>query len=200
MAEEREKVHYEFFTHILDTRGRFGCAEERSWPCTIGMNEKGGMTDEEFEKFIENSIVPLYPDLEDTPGKRVLLKVDSGLGRNGRELLLKCRFCGLYLYPSPPNATSVQQGADHNYGPFNVVVHDNLKKMSSAFYAAGQTIPLNMSTFGLIVYGGTIPVGPLTTITCRNALQETFDVASNLSSWREVGAVPHTRSASPTRR
>ena len=48
-AEAREKVHYKFLTHILDTRGRFGCAEERSWPCTIGMNEKGGMTDEEFK-------------------------------------------------------------------------------------------------------------------------------------------------------
>jgi hypothetical protein len=50
-----------------------------------------------------------------------------------------------------------------------------------------------MTTFGLIVYGGTIPVGPSTTVTCRNALAETFDVASNLTSWREVGAVPHTR-------
>ena len=67
------------------------------------------------------------------------------------------------------------------------------EKMSSAFYAAGLTIPLNMTTFGLIIYGGTIPVDPSTTVTCRNALAETFDVASNLTSWREVGAVPHTR-------
>ena len=192
-AEEREKVRYEFLTHILDTRGRFGCEEERSWPCTIGMNEKGGMTDDEFEKYIDNSIVPLYPDMEDTPGKRVLLKVDSGPGRNGRELLMKCRFRGLYLYPGLPNATSVQQETDHNYGPFKGVVRNNLKKISTSFYAAGLTIPLNTTTFGLIVYGGTIPVGPSTTITCRNALAETFDVKSNLTSWREVGAVPHTR-------
>jgi hypothetical protein len=54
-AEEREKVCYKFLTHILDTRGRFGCEEERSWPCTIGMNKKGGMTDNEFEKYIDNS-------------------------------------------------------------------------------------------------------------------------------------------------
>jgi hypothetical protein len=44
-AEEREKIRFEFLTHTLDTCGRFGCAEERIWPCTIGMNEKGGMTD-----------------------------------------------------------------------------------------------------------------------------------------------------------
>jgi len=63
-------------THILDTRGRFGCEEERSWWCAIGMNEKGGMTDNEFEKYIDNSIVPLNPDLEDMPGKRVKRRVE----------------------------------------------------------------------------------------------------------------------------
>jgi hypothetical protein len=47
------------------------------------MNEKGRMTDVEFKKYIDISIIPLFPKLEDTPGKRVLLKVDSGPGRNG---------------------------------------------------------------------------------------------------------------------
>jgi hypothetical protein len=106
-AEEREKIRFEFLIHTLDTCGRFGCGEERIWPCTIGMNEKGGMTDEEFEKYIDNSIVPLYPNLKDTPGKRFLLKVESGPGRNGRELLVRCRCHGLYIYPGLPNATSV---------------------------------------------------------------------------------------------
>ena len=78
------------------------------------MNKKGGMTDVEFEKYIDTSIVPLFPELEDTKGKRVLLKVDSGSGRNGRDLLMKCRFCGLYVYPSLPNATSMQQETDRN--------------------------------------------------------------------------------------
>jgi hypothetical protein len=113
-AEEREKIRFEFLTHTLDTRGRFGCAEERIWPCTIGMNKKGGMTDVEFEKYIDTSIVPLFPKLEDTKGKRVLLKVDSGSGRNRRDLLMKCRFCGLYVYPSLPNTTSMQQETDRN--------------------------------------------------------------------------------------
>ena len=46
--------------------------------------------------------------------------------------------------------------------------------------------------FGLIVYGGTIPV-LTSTITCQNTLAETFDGVSNKNSWREVGKVPHTR-------
>jgi hypothetical protein len=44
------------------------------------MNEKGGMNNEEFERYIDNSNVPLFPDLEDTPGKCILLKVDSACG------------------------------------------------------------------------------------------------------------------------
>jgi hypothetical protein len=86
------------------------------------MNEKGSMTDEEFEKYIDNSILPLYPDLKDTPGKRFLLKAESGPGRNGRELLVRCRCHGLYIYPGLPNATSVQQETDLNYGLFKSVV------------------------------------------------------------------------------
>ncbi len=83
----------------------------------VGMNEKGGMNDEEFECSVNNSIVPLFPDLKDTPGKRILLKVDSGPGRNGQDLLNKCRFRGIFIYPGLPNATSsVQQKTDINYG------------------------------------------------------------------------------------
>ena len=59
------------------------------------MNEKGGMTDVKFKKYIDISIVSLFPELEDTKGKRVLLKVDSSSGRNGRDLLMKCHFRGL---------------------------------------------------------------------------------------------------------
>ena len=62
-AEEREKIRFEFLTQTLDTCGRFGCAEEMIWPCTIGMNKKNGMTEDEFEKYIDNSIILLYPDL-----------------------------------------------------------------------------------------------------------------------------------------
>jgi hypothetical protein len=47
------------------------------------MNKKGGMTDDEFEKYIDNSIITLNSDLKDTPCNRVLLKVDSGPGAMG---------------------------------------------------------------------------------------------------------------------
>jgi hypothetical protein len=188
-AEERKKLPFEFLTHVCNTRGRFGCDEEWVWPCTIGLNETGGMNDEEFDKYIDNSIVPLYPDLEDTPGKQVLLKVDSSPGRNGRDLLNKARLKGVYLFPGLPNATSVQQETDINYGPFKSVVRSNLKKIATACFSAQKSMKLGPSIFGLIVYGG---VCPISNVVCKNAVDSTFNVESNLHSWVEVGAVPFT--------
>jgi hypothetical protein len=80
---------------------------------------------------------------------------------------MKCWFRRLYIYPGLPNATSVQQETDLNYGPFKFIVLNNLKEILSAFYAVGIPIPPGMSTFGLIVYSGTILVGT-TTISYRN--------------------------------
>ena len=47
---------------VWDTR-------EDNWGASIGLNEKGGMDKEEFAKYIRNSILPLYPDAMDVPGK-----------------------------------------------------------------------------------------------------------------------------------
>jgi len=80
------------------------------------------MNDEELERYINITIIPLFPDMEDTPGNRILLKVDSGPGHNCMSFLVSCRFCGLYLFPGLPNATSVQQETDRNYGLFKKVV------------------------------------------------------------------------------
>jgi hypothetical protein len=99
------------------------------------MNEKGGTNDKEFKRYINNTIIPLFPDMRDTPGKRVLLKVDSGPGRKCMNLLISCKFHSLYLFPGLPNATSVQQETDHNYGLFKKVVRRNLATLATSCYA-----------------------------------------------------------------
>ena len=57
--------------------------------------KKAGMNAEDFHKYIEKSILPLYPDVEDKPGKRVFLKVDSGPGHMNVKMLagLKIAWC-----------------------------------------------------------------------------------------------------------
>jgi hypothetical protein len=66
---------------------------------TFGMNEKGGMDAIELAKYLESSILPLYPDLDDICGKRLLIKVDSGPGRTNTEMLAKLRLRGVYFVP-----------------------------------------------------------------------------------------------------
>ena len=62
--------------HVPRVLRKFGCKEERTWPVSFGQNEKGGMDEEEFAKYLFNSIVPLFPHAKDKPGHCVLLKVD----------------------------------------------------------------------------------------------------------------------------
>ena len=83
-------------------------------------------------------------------GERILLKVDSGPGRNCMSLLVSCRFRGLYLFPGLPNATSVQRETDRNYGLLKKVVRRNLAALATSCYAQKKPIPLSVSTFGLV--------------------------------------------------
>jgi hypothetical protein len=105
------------------------------------MNEKGGMNDREFEHYINNSIVSLFPDLEDMLGQHILLKFNSGPGRNGQDLLNKCWFRGVYIYPCLSNSTSVQQEMNINYGLFKGVVWRNLSKIAMTCMPTGSQCP-----------------------------------------------------------
>ena len=158
-------------------------------PCGIRMNEKGGMNDEEFERYINNTIISLFPDMEDTLRKRVLMKVDSGPGHNCMSRLVSCKFRSLYLFPGPQNATSVQQETDRNYGLFKKVFRRNLATLATNCYAQKKPIRLSVSTFGLVIYGG---VCPQTSVVCEDAVAEALSVDRNLECWALVGAVPLT--------
>ncbi len=45
-------------------------------------------------------------------GKRVMVKVDSGLGRLELNFLAESRTLGLAIYPGVPNTTTVMQETD----------------------------------------------------------------------------------------
>ena len=154
------------------------------------MNKKGGMNDAEFERYVDNDINDMFPGMEAVlaiPGKRVLLKVDNGPGHSCAAMLVKAKFKGIYLYPGPPNATAIHQETDQSYGPFKLVVRTNLDQIATGCHAAGKTMKLGMSTFGLIVYGENFPESG---VMCQNTVDLAFDKESNLSAWAKVGAVP----------
>ncbi len=83
--------------YMQDVRGKFGFDEEKWCLPTYGMNAKGGMDDDKFEKYLFGSIIPLYPNAKDEKGKQILVKVNSGQGRMNSNLIACLRLLGFVL-------------------------------------------------------------------------------------------------------
>ena len=189
-TDDRERFNLEFLEHTKDLYGVFGHGKKTIIGCTYGMNERAGMNAEELNKYFHCNILPLYPDIEDKPLKRVIAKVDSGPGRMDVGMLAALKLKGFYLTPGVPNTTSVTQETDQNYGPFKTYYRSNLNALAEARFA--KKLALGVNDLGLLVFGGTDPQ-------TKVELQASFDLAFSpricLSSWNKCGAVPLTRAA-----
>ena len=74
---------------------------------TVNCNTNVGMDLTESRKFIGDVVVPLYPNVSEQDGKRVLLILDSGLGRKNEEPLSFLDAKRFHLLPGVPNTTRV---------------------------------------------------------------------------------------------
>ena len=182
----RQKIDKAFIAATADVVGTFGYPTEHSHPCTFGMNEKAGMNEVELMKYIKKAILPLWPDVADRPGKRLILKVDSGPGRMNMSMLAELRLLGVYLVPGVPNTTHVTQETDQNYGPFKTYYRTNLELLAE--YRFGRHETLKMNDIPLLVFGA-----ELDGLVLSNAFEMSFSRERNLACWRKVGAVPLTR-------
>jgi hypothetical protein len=101
-TDEGQRLSVDWFVNCKNVVAKHGFPDRRPLPCTFGMNDRGGMNSVELDKYMRGSILPMYPDIADTPGKRVIMKVDSGPGRMNVEMLANLRLQGLYLVPGFP--------------------------------------------------------------------------------------------------
>ena len=186
--DENQRLSVDWFLTTKNIIAKFGHESRRAFPCTFGMNEKAGMNAVELDKYIQNSILPLYPDIEDTERKRVIMKVDSGPGRMNEEMLAHLRLKGFYLIPGVPNTTGKTQETDQNYGPFKSGFRNNIRQLSQARFEKGYS--LNVTDLPMLVFGG---VCPRTSIDLEDVFSTSFSVATNLSCWQKCGAIPLTR-------
>jgi hypothetical protein len=60
-SNETMRLDLDVLEHAQQVLGTFGGDEECEWPVSFGQNEKGGMDEVEFSKYLLNSIVPLFP-------------------------------------------------------------------------------------------------------------------------------------------
>lgn len=185
---EREKMSVDWFRDAKKVLGKFGNPERMELPCTYGMNEKAGMNAVELDKYMRNSTLPLYPDIQDVPGKRVIVKVDSGPGRTNVAMLATLRLQGLYVIPGVPNTTGKTQETDQNYGPFKSAFRANIRTLSQARFDKDMTI--SVCDLPLLVFGGECP---RTGVQLIDAFDKAFRVVMNLSVWKKCGSVPLTR-------
>lgn len=183
-----QRLSIDWFSNCKNVMAKFGHREQRSFPCTFGMNEKAGMNSVELPKYVSNSILPLYPDIEDTPGKRVILKLDSGPGRMNIEMLASLRLKGLYIIPGVPNSTSITQETDQNYGPFKSAFRSNIRTLAQARFDKSLTVAV--IDLPLLVFGGKCSK---TQVDLVDAFNKAFSNQANLSVWKKCGAVPLTR-------
>jgi hypothetical protein len=185
---ENQRLSVDWFVNTKDIGAKFGHQHRKKFPCTFGMNEKAGMNSDELKKYLTNSILPLYPDVEDKPGKRVILKLDSGPGRMNVSMLASLRVQGIYIIPGVPNTTSKTQETDQSYGPFKSAFQTNIRLLSQARFERG--LSLKVVDLPMLVFGG---VCSATKVVLADAFSEAFSVERNLSCWRKCGAVPLTR-------
>jgi hypothetical protein len=97
-------------------KGTFGHQEEKVFPASVTTNEKGGSDGRVLQKLLHYYVKTLYPDVADTPGKRLLFKIDGGPGRLDISMLAELRSLGVYLFPGVQNTTQITQETDQNYG------------------------------------------------------------------------------------
>jgi hypothetical protein len=143
-SAENFRVKVSWLEGLPTVTGRFGCPTEVESGSFYAVRPRGSMDDSLLHEYIEQVIVPLYPNMnkiavfDPITGKLnqgpVILKVDAGPGRivSSEDILLKREQLyerGHIIIMGLPNATSVQQEMDALYGPFK-----------SSTYARGEKV------------------------------------------------------------
>eukprot|EP00536_Pseudo-nitzschia_multiseries_P000250 jgi/Psemu1/546/gm1.546_g len=192
LAEEGKRRISTAFTNELDkagcVTGTWGLGGEGGLkPHTAYCNPTAGMDGVEFQKYVETSIVSLYPDAQPANGKWVLLIVDSGPGRLNPKLLQLLSRKGFILLPGVPNTTHITQVTDQNFGPFKTAFRDNRKKLHASRCAERRTV--KMFDIPSLVFG----YRENWSLSLRSAFEEAFCPAASKACWRKIGISPFTR-------
>jgi hypothetical protein len=180
------RIDIDVAEHMQQVLRKLGCNKVKTWPITFGTNEKGGMDNKEFAKYIRGFIVPLFPDAVAQPGCRILLKVDSGPRKMNLELLATLKLIGIILYPCVPNMMYMTQETDQLYGLFKTQFLKNLDKIVKARPDKNKSLLLAPKMVGLLLIGG---VDQETGIKVEmGAFQKSFVPSRCLAAWQKVGA------------
>ncbi|CAJ1937686.1 unnamed protein product [Cylindrotheca closterium] len=131
----------------------------------------------------------LYPDCQDIKGKRVLLKVDSGPGRQAAKVLGETRVEGVDIFPGLPNASECNQEMDQLFGPYKDSVYSNRNKLINA---KGK---LTLLDVGYCLFGGQVTLDNGKILDLEESFKLHFTPAKIRSAREKCGYCPATRRA-----
>jgi len=128
-------VNAAWIVSLPRVKGTFGHQEEKVFPASVTTNEKGGTDGRVLRQLLLYYVKNLYPDVADTPGKRLLFKIDGEPGRLDISMLAELRSLGVYLFPGVQNTTQITQETDQNYGEFKSLLRKHIQQLLNELYA-----------------------------------------------------------------
>ena len=199
-SAESPRVRGQLVRNMKHIQGQFGYdpVEEgdtpRTFPPAIAFSKEGSIDSESLIYYVESHLCVLYPDAEDVPGKRVLLKADSGPGRFCEEFRTISRSYGFYFYPGLPNGTELGQEMDQLFSYCKTLMEANRhtlwKGRVKYLYGKAQTTTWDLP---LIVFGGKYVFENGDVVELPNAFAESFAPKRLQRAAEKCGYVPATR-------
>jgi hypothetical protein len=142
-------------------------------------NEKGGMTDEVMLMWLDQVLLPCFPDV--SPDKPILLICDGYGSHLCWEFIQRCIATGVHVILRPPHTSHLTQGEDVRGGHFHT------------FHNAERVAKLNLTQRLLLsprTQNRKLQRSHIMAITSA-AWEQAFDVTVCQRAWQAIGIYPH---------
>ena len=166
----------------------------------LAFSANGSVDKNIFFKWYQEVICILYPDIQNAPGKRVLLKSDGGPGRTHEDYLAQSNLDGLVHYPGLPNGTFFQE-LDQIFAYLKSTMEHNRKQIWDVLFEIdGHKAKVEIHDFAKILFGGKYTFKTGAYINLPNAFAEGLSKDHLDSAIRKCGYVPANRIALQSRK
>ena len=195
-SAQRPNVSGELLSCLKQIKGKFGHNTEKWFDPVVSFSEKSSITAEIFVEWIIKVVQLLYPNVEDKPGKRVVLKLDCGPGRYNEKFLLLSRACGIYFFPGLPNGTELTQEMDQLYHAVkSIMEHNRTLLYDKRYEVKGASAKLTLNDMPKFLHGGYHEATCNNYVQLRDALGDGLDPILSKGAREKIGYVPATRAA-----
>ena len=158
-------------------------------------SENGSVTKEIFYEWYHEIVSVLFPDMQDIPGKRVLVKSDGGPGRTHPIYLSESHLDGLVHYPGLPNGTLFQE-LDQIFAYLKSLMEKNrMRIFNKLFQLDSDKTKVPMQDIGSILFGGEKTFSDGSKMFLQNAFEMAMDQEHLEGAQKKCGYVPANRIA-----